>query len=155
MTEGHREYEGKPGHLARRFQQIAVAAFQAEMEEIGVDVTPVQFAALAAVSAMPGIDQVSLAGEIAFDRTTITGVIERLEAKGLLSRKVSAKDRRARELRITEEGNATLRKIRPGVEAAQRQMTRGLSAEEYDHLMSLLTKAVDAANNISRAPKRA
>ena len=36
----------KPGHLARRFQQIAVAVFHAAVEEAGYDLTPVQYAAL-------------------------------------------------------------------------------------------------------------
>jgi hypothetical protein len=31
-----------PGHLARRFQQIAVAVFLAEVEGAGYDLTPVQ-----------------------------------------------------------------------------------------------------------------
>ncbi len=67
-----------PGHLARRFQQIAVAVFLAEVEDAGFDLTPVQYAALAAISTNPGIDQVTLAGLIAYDRTTITGVVDRL-----------------------------------------------------------------------------
>lgn len=154
MHEIYRDYEDKPGHLARRFQQIAVAVFQAEMDAIGSDITPVQYAALAAVAALPGIDQATLAGEIAFDRTTITGVIDRLEAKGLVSRQVNAKDRRARVLAITPEGLAMLERIRPGVEAAQGQLTRGLSAQETETLMHLLRKAVDTANDLSRAPKR-
>ena len=62
------------GHLARRFQQIAVAVFLAEVEGAGFDLTPVQYAALAAIKINPGIDQVTLAGLIAYDRTTITGV---------------------------------------------------------------------------------
>lgn len=154
MKQGYREYEGKPGHLARRFQQIAVAAFQAEMDAIGVDITPVQFAALAAVAALPGIDQISLAGEIAFDRTTITGVVDRLEAKGLLIRRIGAKDRRVRELELTPEGSAMLERLRPSVDEAQKQIVRGLSASDSEELLRLLIKAVDAANDISRAPKR-
>jgi DNA-binding MarR family transcriptional regulator len=71
-----------PGHLARRFQQIAVAVFLAEVGEAGFDLTPVQYAALAAIKTNPGIDQVSLAGLIAYDRTTITGVLDRLAQKG-------------------------------------------------------------------------
>lgn len=66
-----------PGHLARRFQQIAVAVFLAEVEDAGFDLTPVQYAALATIKANPGLDQVTLAGLIAYDRTTITGVIDR------------------------------------------------------------------------------
>src|SRR5215213_2944818 len=73
-----RDNNDMPGHLARRFQQIAVAVFLAEVEDAGFDLTPVQYAALAAIKLNPGIDQVTLAGLIAYDRTTITGVVDRL-----------------------------------------------------------------------------
>ncbi|MET3299238.1 hypothetical protein ABIF53_000253 [Bradyrhizobium japonicum] len=78
-----------PGHLARRFQQIAVAVFLAEVGDAGFDLTPVQYAALATIKANPGLDQVTLAGLIAYDRTTITGVIDRLVQKGLAERRAS------------------------------------------------------------------
>ena len=143
-----------PGHLARRFQQIAVAVFFAEVGEAGFDLTPVQYAALAAIKLNPGIDQVTLAGLIAYDRTTITGVIDRLAQKGLIERRASPRDRRARELEITDEGRRTLRKITPAVESAQRLMMRGLSAKEAEELMRLLRKAIAAGNELSRAPLR-
>src|SRR5450432_229782 len=63
--------DDKPGHLARRFQQIAVAVFHAAVEEAGYDLTPVQYAALTEIATQPGIDQATLAGLIAYDRTTI------------------------------------------------------------------------------------
>lgn len=143
-----------PGHLARRFQQIAVAVFLAEVEAAGFDLTPVQYAALATISLNPGIDQVTLAGLIAYDRTTITGVVDRLVQKGLAVRQASSRDRRARELQITEVGRRTLRGITPAVEAAQRIMLRGLTGKEADQLMRLLRKAIAAGNELSRAPLR-
>jgi MarR family transcriptional regulator, temperature-dependent positive regulator of motility len=143
-----------PGHLARRFQQIAVAVFLAEVSEAGFDLTPVQYAALATVRANPGIDQITLAGLIAYDRTTITGVVDRLVQKGLVARRASSRDRRARELQITEQGRRTLRAITPAVEAAQRIMMRGLTAKEAEELMRLLRKAIAAGNELSRAPLR-
>jgi len=143
-----------PGHLARRFQQIAVAVFHAEVDEAGYDLTPVQYAALAAISTNPGVDQITLAGLIAYDRTTITGVVDRLVQKGLLVRNASTKDRRARELQITDEGRKTLDGIAPAVEAAQELMLRGLTAEEADELLRLLRKAIAAGNELSRAPLR-
>ena len=148
------ETEDMPGHLARRFQQIAVAVFLAEVGDAGFDLTPVQYAALAAIKNNPGIDQVTLAGLIAYDRTTITGVIDRLVQKDLVTRKASARDRRARELQMTETGKRTLRAITPAVEAAQRIMLRGLSAREAAQLMQLLRKAIAAGNALSRAPLR-
>ena len=110
-----RDNNEMPGHLARRFQQIAVAVFLAEVGEAGFDLTPVQYAALSAIRNNPGIDQVTLAGLIAYDRTTITGVVDRLVQKGLLVRHASSRDRRARELQITEAGKRTLRGITPAV----------------------------------------
>jgi DNA-binding MarR family transcriptional regulator len=141
-----------PGHLARRFQQIAVAVFLAEIEAAGYDLTPVQYVALAVVDANPGVDQVTLAGLIAYDRTTITGVVDRLVAKGLITRRESSRDRRARELTITAEGQQTLRGSTPAVEAAQRIMLRGLSDKETKELVRLLQKAIAAGNELSRAP---
>jgi DNA-binding MarR family transcriptional regulator len=143
-----------PGHLARRFQQIALAVFLSEVDQAGYDLTPVQYAALAAVSANTGIDQVTLAGLIAYDRTTITGVVDRLVQKGLVVRKESSRDRRARELKVTPAGRKTLSGITPVVEAAQRIMLRGLSEEEAKELMRLLQNAIASGNELSRAPLR-
>ena len=109
--------DDKPGHFARRFQQIAVAIFHTEVEEAGYDLTPVQYAALTSVRTHPGIDQATLAGLIAYDRTTITGVVDRLAQKGLLVRQANSRDRRVRELQITEEGRRVLCGIEPAVEA--------------------------------------
>jgi DNA-binding MarR family transcriptional regulator len=141
-----------PGHLARRFQQIAVAVFLAEVEGAGYDLTPVQYVALAAVDANPGIDQITLAGLIAYDRTTITGVVDRLVLKGHITRQESSRDRRARELTITVAGRRTLRGITPAVEAAQQIMLRGLTDKEAKELVRLLQKAVATGNDLSRAP---
>ncbi len=149
-----KEHDDKPGHLARRFQQIAAAVFHAEVENAGYDLTPVQYAALTAVRSNPGIDQATLAGLIAYDRTTITGVVDRLVQKGLAVRAVSSRDRRAHALQITEAGKRTLRGIEPAVQAAQRAMLRGLTAGEAKELMRLLHKAIAAGNELSRAPLR-
>ena len=117
-----------PGHLARRFQQIAVAVFLAEVEEAGFDLTPVQYAALATIKTNPAIDQVTLAGLIAYDRTTITGVVDRLVQKGLAGAPGHAAGTGApANCEITDAGQRTLRGITPAVEAAQRTMLRGLT----------------------------
>lgn len=144
----------KPGHLARRFQQIAVAVFHAEVEETGHDLTPVQYAALTAIKKHSGLDQVTLAALIAYDRTTITGVVDRLVQKGLVVRRANDRDRRVRELLITDEGQNILRGIEPAVQSAQRIMLRGLTTGEANEFLRLLRKAIAAGNELSRAPLR-
>jgi DNA-binding MarR family transcriptional regulator len=130
-----------PGHLARRFQQQAVAAFNAELTEIAGDLTPVQYSTLLAVMKRPGIDQATLASTIAHDRATITGVIDRLVKKGLLTRNISEADRRSRMLRITQEGAYLLAKVQPAVDRAQQQMVSKLSDDEQEQFITLLRKA--------------
>lgn len=143
-----------PGHLIRRLQQISVSVFAERMRAAGHDLTPVQFAALAALQAHPGVDQATLAGLIAYDRATLGGVVDRLEAKGLLAREVSARDRRARVLRLTPRGAAALARVRPDVEAVQAEILGGLDPEERETFLRLLQKATDAGNALSRAPLR-
>ena len=72
-----------PGHLIRRAQQIAVAIF---MEECAAyDLTPVQYAALVAIRENPGTDATRLSSLIALDRSTLGNVLERLEARKLVT----------------------------------------------------------------------
>jgi MarR family transcriptional regulator, temperature-dependent positive regulator of motility len=141
-----------PGHLIRRFHQIAVAAFVTETEQAGVELTAVQYAALFVLRDNEGIDQATLAGLIAYDRVTIGGVISRLESRGYLERKNSTEDRRARILRLTRQGRAVLTKLAPAVHQAQEVMLQGLNKAERAELMKLLRKVTDAGNKTSRAP---
>ena len=143
-----------PGHLIRRLQQIAVALFAARMAEAGLDLTPVQYAALSTIHDNPGVDQATLAGLIAYDRVTLGGVVERLEQKGLVRREVSARDRRAREIRLTEAGDDLLTAALPWVEKVQADIVEALGAEERAVFLSLLSKLTDAGNDRSRAPLR-
>ena len=144
-----------PGHLIRRLNQISTAIFAARMEEAGLDLTSVQFAALAALAEHPGVDQATLAGLIAHDRVTIGGVVDRLQAKGLLSRNVSAQDRRARVLELTPSGHETLARLAPAIAEVQQRLLSGLTGAEVDTFITLLRKATDAGNEFSRAPLRA
>lgn len=144
--------EDMPGHHIRRLNQIAVAVFHAEVGGTGSDLTPVQFAALATLRDHPGIDQATLAGLIAYDRTTIMGVVDRLVQKGLANRAVNGKDRRARLLEITPDGLALLQAIRPAVLSAQRLMLSGLTDAEAETFLQLVKKATRGANELSRAP---
>ena len=130
------------GHLIRRLHQQSTQTFQAGMQAIGVDMTSVQFAALDAIVQQPGIDQASLAATISFDRATIGGVVDRLEAKGWVQRQVSPADRRARLLHATPAGLALLAAVRPTVEALQAQILAPLTEAERASFAALARKAL-------------
>ena len=143
-----------PGHLIRRLHQISVAIFANRMAEAGIDLTPVQFAALTKVDDNPGVDQATLAGLIAYDKVTIGGVVDRLVQKGLLRREVSKRDRRARVLTLSDEGQRLLARALPEARSVQDDTLAGLSDHERRTFVELLRKATNAANDQSRAPLR-
>ena len=142
-----------PGYLFRRMQQIAVAIFVEECKAF--DLTPVQYASLIAIRTHPGIDATRLSAVIAFDRSTLGNVIERLQTKGLIERKPAREDRRVRLLYLTRQGTALLRDIMPSVEKAQARMLQPLKPADRKTLLALLTQLVDLNNEASRVPLRA
>ena len=143
-----------PGHLVRRLNQASVSIFMDETAKKGFDLTPVQYAALSAIDATPGLDQATVANHIAYDRVTIGGVVDRLVQKELVRRETNPKDRRARNLVLTEKGAETLAEIRPVVRESQTILLEGLTDGERQELVRLLRKASDAVNDRSRAPLR-
>ena len=145
--------EDQPGYYIRRLQQIAVAVFLEETQAHGI--TPVQYAALHAAVQQPGLDQRTLASTIGFDTSTIGGVIDRLERRGLIERQASPTDRRVRLLRVTPEGMALLEDLIPGMLKAQQRMLSPLPASQRAGFMAMLKTVVEANNDLSRAPSEA
>ena len=142
-----------PGYLFRRMQQIAVALFVEECRAFAL--TPVQYAALVAIHTHPGIDATRLSAVIAFDRSTLGNVIERLQAKKLIERKPSPQDKRVKLLYLTRAGATVLGGIVPSVNRAQARMLQPLKAADRRALMALLSRLVDLNNEASRVPLRA
>jgi DNA-binding MarR family transcriptional regulator len=134
--------DAQPGHYIRRLQQIAVALFMEETADWGV--TPVQFATLMAAHEYPGLDQRSLAALIRFDTSTIGGVIDRLEKRGLILRNAAAHDRRLRLLTVTPEGQALLDQVLPRVRTVQQRILAPLPAADQAQLLALIKRVVDA-----------
>jgi DNA-binding MarR family transcriptional regulator len=142
-----------PGYLFRRMQQIAVAIFVEECK--AYDLTPVQYASLVAIRTHPGIDATRLSAVIAFDRSTLGSVIERLEAKDYIERKPAREDKRVKLLHLTRQGVALLRDVMPAVDRAQARMLQPLKPADRKILLALLTQLVDLNNEASRVPLRA
>ena len=142
--------ETLPGHLIRRLHQIAVAIFLQETESHGV--TPVQYAALQTLASAPGIDQRTLAARIGLDASTVAGVVDRLQARGLLQRQASAQDRRVRLPVLTDAGAQLLQAVEPPLLSAQQRILAPLSKAERCEFLRMLRLLVEANNQLSRAP---
>lgn len=140
-----------PGHYIRRLQQIAVAIFLQETDKFNL--TPVQYAALETVSHVPNIDQKTLARTIGQDTSTIGGVIDRLESRGLMERKASESDRRVHLLALTLEGEKVLEEVFPLVVQAQERILGPLSQKDRAEFVRIIKTLVIGNNELSRAPR--
>ncbi|SLN24222.1 MarR family winged helix-turn-helix transcriptional regulator [Oceanibacterium hippocampi] len=143
---------GMPGHLIRRAQQIAVAIFLKACAT--VDLTPVQYAALVAIRSTPALDATRLSALVAFDRSTLGNVLDRLEGKGLIARGPSPDDRRIKRIALTPAGAQLLDRAEPLVAEAQARILEPFSDGEAALFMRLMTRFVDSHNAASRAPLR-
>jgi DNA-binding MarR family transcriptional regulator len=121
------------------------------LDAVGGEVTPVQYAVLRRLLDRPGIDQVTLAREIALDTSTTADTAARLEAKGWIVRELRA--RRQRSLALTDAGRAQLTRLMPAIHRMNAQMLGVLPGGEQESLMRLLRRFVDLNNAHSRAPR--
>jgi DNA-binding MarR family transcriptional regulator len=143
----------KPGHLIRRAHQIVVGMFMDECEAF--DITPVQYACLVAARENPGADATRISNLIAFDRSTLGKVLDRLTAKGLIRRGESPKDGRMKTVELTREGIRLVSAVEPAVRRAQDRFLSRLPPEERRSFMRTLARLVELNNEHSRAPLRA
>jgi MarR family transcriptional regulator, lower aerobic nicotinate degradation pathway regulator len=142
-----------PGHLSRRVQQIATTLFA---EECGsFDLTPVQFAALIAIRAHPGVDATRLSALIAYDRSTICDVLRRLRVKGWVHRTYSETDNRVKLLSVTPEGEKVLRRALPAVRRVQERLLEPLARKDRSVLLRLLSQLSDQHRDILPTSMRA
>ena len=139
----------QPGHLIRRAHQIAVSVFY---ETLGREVTPVQYAVMRTLQDKPGIDQVTLAQQVALDTSSTADIAVRLEGKGWITRKMLARGQR--ELRLTPEGEELLARMVPGMQEMQNALLGMLTEQERRDFLQLLSKFVTVNNDRSRAPMR-
>lgn len=141
-----------PGHKIRRMHQLVVALFMSEVQDAGL--TPVQFSSLHTICTTPGIDQKTLCQTIGYDTSTIGGVIDRLEQRGLVKREMAAHDRRVRLITATEDGEALMQAVLPAVLRSQQRFMQPLSAQDQATLMRLMQTLIDANLELSSIPTR-
>lgn len=104
--------------------------------------SPSAFALLVSLDAADpgGVQPCTLADELAVTRPSVCGLIDGLEAKGLVARTPHDHDRRRVLVRLTACGERLLDEQRVNYEASERALLRGLSVDEQRQLGRLLER---------------
>ena len=88
--------------LLWRIMQANKPRFMALAQELGL--APMQLHALRLIEPDSELPMSSLAGLLFCDASNVTGIVDRLEARGLIERRPAPQDRRVKLLALTEEG---------------------------------------------------
>jgi DNA-binding MarR family transcriptional regulator len=84
--------------------------------------------------------QQQAAGRLGVDRTTMVGLVDGLEAKGLVARRADAGDRRRNVLELTGDGHTALARAVFASDEAERRLLAELDDAESTQLRTLLTR---------------
>src|SRR5689334_19381878 len=117
-----------------------VARYHEEYEEAAARhaLTGAQARLLSLLSLEP-LPMRRLAQKLKCEPSNVTGIVDRLEARGLVERRPDPADRRVKLAAATEEGRRVARSLREGLRFAREPLT-GLSQGERESLRDLLRR---------------
>jgi len=121
----------KASQLAIRFLSQKVS---------GLSITPVQAMVLGFLHDQDRIASGELGKKTDLDSATLTGILDRLEAAGLIERKGNPVDRRAIQIHLTEKGRKTGQEVVRLIDEANVDFLKALSISEKQEMFRLIGK---------------
>jgi DNA-binding MarR family transcriptional regulator len=131
-----------PVPMIRRLLLIAhaVSAEAFASEEWNI----LEFSVFMMLSREPELDQIGLAQRVGVDRTNIGIVLDRMEARGTIERRVSPHDRRSRIVRLTKLGVQELARLAPLTANIRRKLFATLTDTERETFYDLVERMIAA-----------
>ncbi|UKS29531.1 MarR family transcriptional regulator [Paenibacillus sp. HWE-109] len=117
-----------------RHMQVAISAELAPYR-IGSG----QYIFLMAIAFQQPITQKELSEKLFIDKTTTAKAITKLEAEGYVRREVDPADNRYHLLYLTDSGREVVPKVQEALARVKNKTRNGITDEEYDLLLRLLT----------------
>lgn len=119
------------------------------------DISASQFNVLNLLEACPeGMTQIELSRALIMHRSNATGLIDRLEERGLVKRRPQADDKRAYRVTLTAAGQKLVRTIQPHYFEAAEEVWGKIPAAQAKELAAALTEVADNATRFAEARSR-
>ena len=129
------------GPLLGRCAHLARERMDARMSRFGM--TPAQTHVLLHLHQSGGqLPQRELLDSLKVKPSTVNGILDRMEEKGLVERTVSGTDARQRLVALTLAGRKREEQVKQAFLEAEALIVRGLTKEETDTLRSLLERVI-------------
>ncbi|MBP1161923.1 MULTISPECIES: MarR family winged helix-turn-helix transcriptional regulator [Rhodococcus] len=124
--------------LLSQLGMYATARFAERLSAL--ELQPSDVGLLRLIATDPGMSQQALATKLGVVPSRVVALVDGLQAKGLVERQRSARDRRNYELHLSVGGRAVMAQMREIGEAHEADLVAALSAEERRTLGELLAK---------------
>jgi len=112
--------------------------------------TPSQFDVIVTLGDTDGMTCADLSDATLVTKGTLTGVLDRLVAKGLIQREAVSGDRRCTRIKLTQKGEALFRKVFAAhIAHIKPFFERALNQKEVEHLRTLLLRIRDSFQEAS------
>ena len=132
------DFEQTIGFLLAKAHQRGYALFKERLSPYRL--TPQQFFLLAFLWKQDALSQAELSEKSTIDRTTMGGLVDRLEKDGLVERLPHPDDRRAYRICLTERGQSLEEELCAVARQVRERFLAPLNREEQETLRSLLEK---------------
>ena len=125
------------GFLLSQLGYVVARHFRSAMADVGLE--PRHFALMRAIAANEGQSQNFLVDLLRIPASSMVSLVDHLEQRGLVERRVHPADRRARTLHVTGMGSNVLEKATQLAMALEQRICAGLSAEQRGELIERLS----------------
>lgn len=115
--------------------------------------THAQFDIIATLGNTPGMTYKELGERTLITKGTLTGVIERLEQKGIVERERNADDKRSYFVRLTAQGDALFQKAFPAVVLHGKQLFADYGDDDFEQLDQALGRLRARIACVGAAPE--
>ncbi|MGC4893419.1 MarR family winged helix-turn-helix transcriptional regulator [Micromonospora sp. DT31] len=133
------ESERRSGPLLQHLARLMRLRSETVLAPLGL--RPRHLVALTVLRDADGISQQGLAGTLQLDGTNVVGLLNDLEADGLVERRRSPRDRRRHVVSLTDAGANRLREAECALAEAEDEVLGALAPDERDLLYDLLRRA--------------
>ena len=143
MPQEMESFEGEPDAM-RAMRSIEFVsrvhhmAFKSRLQDVGIP--PAQMGALRTINHKPGMSQRELADELHIQRATATVMLQKMEKAGLIRRENDPVDQRISRIYPSEYAVSIDEENRKSVEAYFEQCFHGITQEEIDALLDILSR---------------
>jgi MarR family transcriptional regulator for hemolysin len=126
------------GFLVTDISRLIRASLDRRIAEAGIGLTPGEGRTLIHAAGAGTVRQNVLAERMGVEAMTLSSFLDRLEARGLVTRQPDPADRRAKLVEITEAADPVIGQVQAAAASVRAEAARSIGSAEWEQFLSVL-----------------